>query len=46
MDHWRTAKKIIGYLKGTKDYMLVYRRSNKLEIVGYSDLDFVGCVDS
>ena len=25
--------------------MLTYRRSNHLEIVGYSDLDFAGCVD-
>jgi hypothetical protein len=26
--------------------MLTYRRSDKLEVVGYIDADFAGCVDS
>ena len=26
--------------------MLIYRKSNHLEIIGYSDSDFVGCQDS
>ena len=34
------------YLKGTRDYMLKYRQTKNLEVVGYSDSDFVGCVDS
>ena len=34
------------YLQRTKDYMLTYRRSNHLEIVGYSDSNFAGCLDS
>ena len=34
------------YLKRTKDYMLLYRRSNQLEITGYSDSDFARCQDS
>ena len=46
MDHWRAAKKVMRYLKGTKDYMLKYRRTENLEVVGYSDSDFAGCVDS
>ena len=25
IDHWRVAKKVMRYLKGTKDYMLMYR---------------------
>ena len=24
MDHWRAAKKVMRYLQGTKDYMLMY----------------------
>ena len=24
----------------------MYKRSNHLEVIGYSDLDFVGCIDS
>ena len=46
IDHWRAAKKVMRYLQGTKDYMLIYRRTNNLEVIGYSDSDFVGCVDS
>ena len=34
------------YLQRTKDYMFTYQRSNHLEIVGYSDSDFAGCLDS
>jgi hypothetical protein len=26
--------------------MLIYERSDSLEIVGYSDSDFVGCLDT
>ncbi|KAG9449432.1 hypothetical protein H6P81_009397 [Aristolochia fimbriata] len=45
LDHWRAAKKVLRYLQGTKNYMLTYRRSDSLEVVGYSDSDFAGCVD-
>ncbi|XP_049405031.1 secreted RxLR effector protein 161-like [Solanum stenotomum] len=44
--HWKAAKKVLRYLKGTNDYMLMYRRSNHLEVIGYSNSDFVGCVDT
>ncbi|RVW67259.1 Retrovirus-related Pol polyprotein from transposon TNT 1-94 [Vitis vinifera] len=33
-------------LKGTRDYKLTYRRSDHLDVVGYSDSDFFGCLDS
>ncbi|KAL0320291.1 UNVERIFIED_CONTAM: Retrovirus-related Pol polyprotein from transposon TNT 1-94 [Sesamum radiatum] len=46
LDHWRAAKKVMRYLQGTKDYMLMYRRTENLEVVGYLDSDFAGCVDS
>ena len=45
LDHWRAAKKVMRYLQGTKDYMLMYRRSDDLEVIGYSDSNFAGCVD-
>ena len=44
-DHWITAKRVMRYLQRTKDYMLTYRKSNQLEIIGYFDSDFVGCRD-
>ncbi|XP_075096256.1 secreted RxLR effector protein 161-like [Nicotiana tabacum] len=46
IDHWKAAKKVLSYLKGTKDYMLMYRRSKHLEVVRYSNSDFVGCIDT
>ncbi|XP_073056945.1 secreted RxLR effector protein 161-like [Primulina eburnea] len=46
MDHWKAAKRVMRYLKRTCDYMLTYKRSNNLEIMGYSDSDFAGCQDS
>ncbi|WKA03458.1 hypothetical protein VitviT2T_021565 [Vitis vinifera] len=45
IDHWKVAKKVMRYLQGTKDYKLMYRRTSNLEVVGYSDSDFAGCVD-
>ena len=46
IDHWRAAKKVMRYLQGRKDYMLMYRRTKSLEVIGYSDSDFASCVDS
>ena len=46
IEHWRAAKKVMRYLQGTKEYMLTYSSSNHLEVVGYSDSDFAGCLDS
>ena len=37
MEHWKATKKIMRYLKGTKDYMLTYKHVDCLEVVGYSD---------
>ncbi|CAN6447027.1 unnamed protein product [Victoria cruziana] len=45
-DHWKAVKRIMRYLQGSKDNMLVYRKSDDLEILGYSDSDFAGCQDS
>ena len=45
-DHWIAAKRVMRYLQRTKDYMLTYRKSNQLEIIGYSDSDFARCRDS
>ena len=37
---------MMRYLQGIKNYMLMYRQTDSLEVIGYSDSDFVGCVDS
>ncbi|PKI69118.1 hypothetical protein CRG98_010473 [Punica granatum] len=46
IQHWVAAKKVMRYLQGTKDYRLTYRHTDHLRVVGYSDADFAGCVDS
>ena len=46
MDHWRAAKKVMRYLQGTNDYILMYRHTDNLDLVSYSDADFPGYVDS
>lgn len=46
LDHWKAAKRVLRYLQRTKHHMLTYRRSDRLEIVGYTDSDFAGCQDS
>lgn len=40
LEHWKLVKKVLRYLQGTKGLMLSYRRSESLQIVGYSDSDF------
>jgi hypothetical protein len=44
--HWNEIKKGLRYIQGTNGLMLTYERSDNLEIVGYSDSDFAGCLDT
>jgi hypothetical protein len=44
--HLKAAKKTLRYLQGTKHYMLTYKKIDNLEVIDYSDSDFVGCADS
>lgn len=46
MDNWKTKKRVMKYIQITNDYILTYNRSDQLEIIGYSDSDFAGCLDS
>ncbi|KAM1128224.1 hypothetical protein ACFX15_037517 [Malus domestica] len=43
--HWVAAKKVLRYLQRTKTHMLVYGRTNSLELMGYTDSDLAGDVD-
>ena len=40
IDHKRVAKKVMRYLQGTNDYMFMYRRTDSLEVIRYSDSNF------
>ncbi|XP_074336061.1 secreted RxLR effector protein 161-like [Apium graveolens] len=45
MEQWKAVKRVLRHLKKIKDYMLTYRKSDHLEIIGYSYSDFGGCKD-
>ena len=34
------------YLQSTKNYVLVYKKTDNLQVIGYSNVDFVGYLDS
>ena len=38
-------KKVMRYLQQAKDYMLVYRKLENLEVLGYTYSNFAGCSD-
>jgi hypothetical protein len=46
ISHWNGIKKALRYIQDTKGLMLTYARSDSLEIVGYSDSDFAGYLDT
>jgi hypothetical protein len=45
IEHWKMVKMALRYAQGTKGLMLTYRRTDSLEIAGYSDADYAGDVD-
>uniref|UniRef100_A0A151UGA2 Retrovirus-related Pol polyprotein from transposon TNT 1-94 n=1 Tax=Cajanus cajan TaxID=3821 RepID=A0A151UGA2_CAJCA len=46
IDYSKGAKKVLRYLQRIKEHMLTYRRSDHLEVIGYSDSDFARYVDT
>ncbi|KAE8676644.1 hypothetical protein F3Y22_tig00111582pilonHSYRG00249 [Hibiscus syriacus] len=44
--HFKAAKRILRYLKGTIDFGLFYSVSNYYKLVGYSDSDWGGDIDN
>ena len=46
VDHWKVVKKVLRYLQETKDHMLTYKRFGHREVIGYSDSNFAGYVDT
>ena len=43
--HWTAGKHIMRYLRGTKNYGLLYTRDGKNDVEGYSDADWAGDVN-
>ena len=46
IDHQKAVKNVMRYLQGTKNYVLMYRHTDNLEVIGYFDVDFVSFMDS
>ena len=44
--HWTGVKRILRYLRGTSNYGLVYDGNNVNELVGFSDADWAGDVNT
>jgi len=43
-EHWTAVKHVLRYLKGTRDYKLIYSHSDDSELfITYSDADHGGC---
>ena len=40
--HWKAAKRILQYIQGTRTYDIHYAADSELELVGYTDSDWVG----
>ena len=38
--HWTAAKRVLRYLRGTVDYRLSFRKSEKIALFGYCDADW------
>jgi hypothetical protein len=39
IDHRKASKKLMRYLQGTKNFMLLYKRTDNLKVISYFDLD-------
>jgi hypothetical protein len=43
--HWQVGKRLLRYIAGTMNHGILYSTSNNLQLVGYTDSDFVGSID-
>ncbi|CAG7825277.1 unnamed protein product, partial [Allacma fusca] len=40
--HWKAAKNVLRYLKGTLDMGITYSTGGNMRLVGYTDSDYAG----
>lgn len=43
--HWKAAKQVLRYLKGTVNFGLLYTDVSDVQLAGYSDSDWTGNLD-
>ncbi|CAG7719483.1 unnamed protein product [Allacma fusca] len=41
--HWKAAKGVLRYLRGTTDVGITYQSSGNMQLVAFTDSDFAGC---
>ncbi len=46
IEHWKSLLHVIGYIRNTMDYGLVYSRDADLTPIAYVDTDYGGCRDT
>ncbi|KAH9291933.1 hypothetical protein KI387_042879, partial [Taxus chinensis] len=44
--HWGAAKRVLRYVKGTLDFGILYQRVADFTLIGYTDSDWGGSVDT
>ena len=40
--HWKAAKRILNFVKGTRTHGIFYKEKYDLELIGFTDSDWVG----
>ena len=43
--HWMAAKHILRYIRGTVEYGSVYECRESVQLAGFTDADWAGCVE-
>ena len=43
--HWMAVKHILCYIRGTVEYGLVYEHRGSVQLVGFIDANWEGCVE-
>jgi len=46
LENWKAAKKVLRYLQGKKNHMLAYKKFDHIEVISYTDSDFVNCMNT
>eukprot|EP00171_Calliarthron_tuberculosum_P009762 IDg9762t1 len=44
--HWMAVKRVLRYISGTRDRGILFGTSQSLDLVGYSDSDWGGCLET
>ena len=45
VQHWKLAKRVLRYVKGTLDFGILYSKSKDPRLSGYTDSDWAGSID-